>query len=95
LIAWVSEILVGSVERVAHVFGSDVFVGVIVVAVIGNSAEQSTAILMGCETAWISRSRSPFGSSIQMALFVAPLLVWASRFVATTPMDLGLRPPRS
>src|SRR5207237_8258115 len=40
LIAWMSEILVGSVEHVAHSFGmSDVFVGVIVVAVVGNSAE--------------------------------------------------------
>ena len=92
-IAWVSEILVGSVEHVAHVFGmSDVFVGVIVVAVIGNSAEQSTAILMAMRNRMDLALSIAVGSSIQIALFVAPLLALASRFVAATPMDLVFTP---
>jgi Ca2+:H+ antiporter len=93
LIAWVSEILVGSVEHVAHVFGmSDVFVGVIVVAVIGNSAEQSTAILMAARNRMDLALSIAVGSSIQIALFVAPLLVLASRFISATPMDLVFTP---
>ncbi len=93
LIARVSEILVGSVEHVAHVFGmSDVFVGVIVVAVIGNSAEQSTAILMAARNRMDLALSIAVGSSIQIALFVAPLLVLASRFIAATPMDLVFTP---
>jgi Ca2+:H+ antiporter len=73
LIAWVSEILVGSVEHVAQVFGmSDVFVGVIVVAVIGNSAEQSTAILLAMRNRMDLALSIAVGSGIQIALFVAP-----------------------
>src|SRR5262249_39450097 len=47
LIAWISEILVGSVEPAAEAFGmTRIFLGVIVVAIVGNAAEHSTAILM-------------------------------------------------
>src|SRR6185436_19000236 len=46
LIVWMSEILVGTVEQASHALGlSNLFVGVVVVAVVGNAAEHSTAVL--------------------------------------------------
>ena len=93
LIAWMSEILVGSVEHVAHSFGmSDVFVGVIVVAVVGNSAEQSTAILVAMRNRMDLALSIAIGSSIQIALFVAPVLVLASYLIADRPMNLVFTP---
>jgi Ca2+:H+ antiporter len=93
LIAWVSEILVGSVEHVAHAFGmSDVFVGVIVVAVVGNSAEQSTAILVAMRNRMDLALSIAIGSSIQIALFVAPVLVLVSYVVGPAPMNLVFTP---
>ena len=89
LIAWVSEILVGSIEPAAHAFGmTSLFVGVIVVAVIGNAAEHSTAILMARRNRMDLALGIAIGSSIQIALFVAPLLVLTSYFLGPTPMDL-------
>jgi Ca2+:H+ antiporter len=89
-IAFLSEWLVGAVEAAAHQFGmNDVFVGVIVVAVIGNAAEHSTAIL----AAWRNRMdlavQIAVGSSTQVALFVAPVLVFASYLMGhPQPLDL-------
>lgn len=89
LIAWMSEILVGSVEEAAHAMGmSEVFVGVIVVAIVGNAAEHSTAILMALKNRMELSLGIAFGSSIQIAIFVAPLLVLLSYAVAAQPMDL-------
>ena len=88
-----SEILVGSVEHVAHSFGmSDVFVGVIVVAVVGNSAEQSTAILVAMRNRMDLALSIAIGSSIQIALFVAPVLVLSSYLIADRPMNLVFTP---
>jgi Ca2+:H+ antiporter len=93
LIAWVSEILVGSVEHVAQAFGmSDVFVGVIVVAIVGNSAEQSTAVLVAMRNRMDLALSIAIGSSIQIALFVAPALVLASYVVGASPMNLVFTP---
>lgn len=93
LIAWVSEMLVGSVEAAAHTFGmSNLFVGVIVVAVVGNAAEHSTAILMAMKNRMDLGLGIAVGSSIQIALFVAPLLVVISRFVGPRPLDLVFSP---
>lgn len=93
LIAWMSEILVASVEEAAHTLGmSQLFVGVVVVAIVGNAAEHSTAILM----AWKNRNDLAVGiavgSSIQIALFVAPVLVLLSYWIAPRPMDLVFTP---
>jgi len=89
LTAWVSEILVGSVEGAAHAFGmTPVFVGVIVVAIIGNAAEHSTAVMAALKDRMDLSIGIALGSSIQIALFVAPLLVLASFFVGPGPMDL-------
>jgi len=89
-VAWMSEMLVGSVESAAHGLGmSNVFVGVIVVAVIGNAAEHSTAVLVAMKNKMDLALQIAVGSSIQIALFVAPVLVFASMFMhPTTPLDL-------
>ncbi len=93
LVAWVSEILVGSVEHAAHDLGmTNVFVGVIVVAIVGNAAEHSTAILMAFQNKMDLSLSIAIGSSVQVALFVAPVLVFASYFMAPTPMDLVFTP---
>lgn len=93
LVAYISEILVGSVEQAAHAFGmTDVFVGVIVVAIIGNAAEHSTAVLVAMKNRMDLAISIAVGSSIQIALFVAPVLVIASHFIGPRPMDLVFTP---
>jgi Ca2+:H+ antiporter len=93
LIAWMSEILVGSVEQAAHAFGmTSVFVGVIVVAIVGNAAEHSTAVLVALKNKMDLSLGIAVGSSIQIALFVAPVLVVASHFIGPRPMDLVFTP---
>ena len=93
LIAWMSEILVGSVEKAAHAFGmTSVFVGVIVVAIIGNAAEHSTAILVARKNRMDLALGIAVGSSIQVAVFVAPALVLASYFIGPGPMNLLFTP---
>jgi Ca2+:H+ antiporter len=93
LIAWVSEILVGSVEHAAHTFGmTNLFIGVVVVAIIGNAAEHSTAVTVAVKNRMDLALGIAIGSSIQVALFVAPALVLASYFIAPRPMDLVFTP---
>jgi Ca2+:H+ antiporter len=92
-IAWVSEILVGSVEHAAADFGmTSVFVGVIIVAIIGNAAEHSTAVIAAVSNRMDLSIGIAIGSSVQVALFVAPVLVFASHFVGPRPMDLVFTP---
>jgi Ca2+:H+ antiporter len=93
MIAWVSEILVGSVEAAATSLGmTRVFLGVIVVAIVGNAAEHSTAAMMALKNKMEISLGIAIGSSLQIALFVAPLLVVASRFIGPRPMDLVFTP---
>ena len=88
-VAVMSEMLVGAVEETAAVFGmNEVFVGVILVALIGNAAEHSSAIMMAGKNKMDTAITIAVGSSIQIALFVAPVLVFLSYFVAPEPMDL-------
>jgi Ca2+:H+ antiporter len=89
-IAWISEILVGAIEPTAHALGlTDVFVGVFVVAVLGNAAEHATAITAALKNRMELALSIAIGSSVQVALFVAPFLVLLSYFVAPAPMDLA------
>ena len=89
LIAWISEMLVASVEAASHTFGmSTIFVGVIVVAIVGNAAEHSTAVLVAMKNRMDLSLSIAIGSSIQIALFVAPVLVLLSYVVGPRPMDL-------
>ena len=93
LIAWMSEILVGSVEQAAHTLGmTSLFIGVVVVAIIGNAAEHSTAIMVALKNRMDLALGIAIGSSIQIALFVGPILVLASRFTGPHPMDLVFTP---
>jgi Ca2+:H+ antiporter len=88
LVAWMSEILVGAVEATSQALGmNEVFVGVIVVAIIGNAAEHSTAILMAMKNQMDLAVGIALGSALQIALFVAPVLVFAS-YLRPHPMDL-------
>src|SRR4030095_58054 len=88
-IAWMAEILVGSVESAAHAFGmSKIFVGVIIVAVIGNAAEHSTAVIAAIKNRMNLSLSIAIGSSTQIALFVAPLLIFLSYVLAPAPMNL-------
>jgi len=87
-IAYMSEMLVHSVEDAAHALGmNDVFIGVIVVAVIGNAAEHSTAILVAMKNKMDLAVTIAIGSSIQIALFVAPVLLLAAVLMGV-PFDL-------
>ncbi|MCS5710507.1 calcium/proton exchanger [Candidatus Berkiella aquae] len=89
LIAWMSEILVGSVTQAATAMGmSQVFVGVIIVAVVGNAAEHSTAIVMALKNRLDLSLVIAIGSGIQIALFVTPLLVILSFLLPLGKMDL-------
>ena len=93
LIAWVSEILVGSVEEAAATLGlTRIFIGVIVVAVVGNAAEHSTAVMMAIKNRMELSIGIAVGSSLQIALFVAPVLVTVSHFIGPRPMDLVFTP---
>lgn len=88
LIAWMSELLVHAVEPASKSLGlTQVFVGVIAVAIIGNAAEHSTAILMAMKNQMDLAYHIAIGSSMQIALFVAPMLVFVS-YAIGTPMDL-------
>lgn len=89
-IAWMSEILVGSIEPAAHALGlGNAFVAVFVVAVLGNAAEHSTAITVALKDRMDLALSIAIGSSIQVALFVAPVLVLLSLAVGPRPMDLA------
>ncbi len=93
LVALMSEMLVGAVEPAAEDLGmSKVFVGVILVALVGNAAEHSTAVLMAIRDKMDLAVNIAVGSSIQIALFVAPLLVFLSYFIGPAPMDLVFTP---
>lgn len=93
LIAWMSEILVGSVEQAARDLGmTDLFLGVIVVAIIGNAAEHGTAVVAARKDRMDLSLGIAIGSSVQIALFVAPFLVLVSHVLGPRPMDLVFSP---
>jgi Ca2+:H+ antiporter len=84
-----SEILVGSISEAAEDIGiSEFFVGVIVVAIVGNAAEHWVAVLVAAKNKMDLAVNISIGSSAQIALFVAPVLVLASYFVGPHPMAL-------
>jgi Ca2+:H+ antiporter len=92
-VAVLSEFLVGTIENVRHSVGvTEVFIGVIVVAIVGNAAEHSTAILVAMKNKMNLSVGIAIGSSLQIALFVAPLLVFLSYFFGR-PMDLEFTMP--
>jgi Ca2+:H+ antiporter len=84
-----SEILVGSIAEAADSIGlSEFFVGVIVVAIVGNAAEHWVAVLVAAKDKMDLAVNIAIGSSAQIALFVAPVLVLTSFFLGPHPMAL-------
>jgi Ca2+:H+ antiporter len=87
-----SEIMVGSIEPTVQEFGlSDAFIGVFVIATLGNAAEHATAITAAMKDRMDLSLSIAIGSSVQVALFVAPILVLASLFLGPHLMDLAFR----
>jgi Ca2+:H+ antiporter len=88
--AWMSEILVGAAEATGHALGmSPIFLGMVLLAIIGGSAESGSAIAMGRRNKPDLAVGIAMGSSIQIALFVTPLLVVLSDVVAPAPLTLA------
>jgi Ca2+:H+ antiporter len=89
LVGLMSEILVGSIEDASKDIGlSEFFVGVFVVAIVGNAAEHWVAVLVAAKDKMDLAVNIAIGSSAQIALFVAPLLVLLSFVVGPEPMAL-------
>ena len=93
IVALLSEFLVGTIESVRTSLGiTEVFVGVIVVAIVGNAAEHSTAIIMAMKNKMDLSVGIAIGSSLQIALFVAPILIFLS-YAFGRPMNLEFTMP--
>ncbi|TAK95064.1 calcium/proton exchanger [Patescibacteria group bacterium] len=83
-VAWMSEILVGSIEPVVAQFGwTELFIGVIFIAIIGNAAEHTSAIVTATKNRMDLSLQISIGSATQIAMFVAPFLVLISLFFKT------------
>jgi Ca2+:H+ antiporter len=79
LIAWLSEILVGAVEPVVEAVGiTEFFLGIIVIPLVGNVAEHLVGVQMAIKNRMELSLAISVGSSLQIALFVAPALVFIS-----------------
>ena len=90
LAAWMSEILVGAAEETGKALGmSQLFIGIVFVAIVGGAAESGSAIAMARKNKMDLSVGIASGSCIQIALFVAPILVLASYFVAPQPLELA------
>ena len=89
LVGVLSEILVGSIEETSHSIGlSEFFIGAIVVAIVGNAAEHWVAVLVAYKNKMSLAVNIAIGSSAQVALFVAPVLVLVSFVLGPAPMPL-------
>jgi len=90
LAAWMSEKLVGAAEATGHALGmSQVFIGIVFVAIVGGAAESGSAVAMARKNKMDLSVGIALGSCIQIALFVAPLLVLLSYFIAPQPFSLS------
>lgn len=90
LAAFMSEILVGAAEGTGKALGmTEVFIGIVFLALIGGAAESGSAIAMARRNKLDLTVGIAMGSSIQIALFVAPVLVLASGFIAPQPLELS------
>jgi Ca2+:H+ antiporter len=87
-IAWSSEVLVGGVEHViANLGWTQFFLGIIIIPIVGNVAEHLVAVQVAAKDQMQLSLEISVGSSLQIALFVAPVLVFASLLMGN-PMDL-------
>lgn len=91
LIAIESELLVSGVEPITKTLGlSEFFVGIILIPIIGNAAEHSTAVVMALKNKMDVSVEIALGSSLQIILFVAPVLIFLS--LIFTPMSIVFNP---
>jgi Ca2+:H+ antiporter len=89
VVAFLSEILVGSIEGAAESAGlSEFFMGAVVVAIAGNAAEHWVAVAVAWKQQMDLAMNIAIGSGVQVALFVAPVLMICSYFVGPNPMPL-------
>jgi Ca2+:H+ antiporter len=89
LVGGMSELLVGSIEDASHDVGlSQFFVGVFIVAIVGNAAEHWVAVLVARKDKMDLAMNIAVGSGAQVALFVAPVLVLLSFVLGPAPMPL-------
>jgi len=89
LVGVMSELLVGSISETAKDIGlSEFFIGVIVIAIVGNAAEHWVAVLVAAKDKMDLAVNIAIGSSAQIALFVAPVLVLLSFVIGPNPMPL-------
>ena len=87
--AWMSEMLVGAAEDTGEALGmSQAFIGLVIVAIVGGAAEMLSAVSSARRNKLDLTLGIAFGSCIQIALFVAPVLVLASYAVAPQPLAL-------
>jgi Ca2+:H+ antiporter len=92
LIAWLSEILVGAVEHTTEALGiSEFFIGIIVVPLVGNVAEHVVSVQAALKNKMELSMAVSVGSSLQIALFVAPVLVFLSLLMGN-PLTLVFNP---
>lgn len=90
--AWNSELLISTIEPVTRILGwSPIFVGLVIIPIVGNAAEHSSAIYIALRDRVDLSMAIAAGSSIQVATFVAPLLVLMSLFF-TQPLLLVFQP---
>ncbi len=87
-VAFVSERLVGTFHIVGETFGwSELFIGIIIVAIVGNAAEHASAVIMAYKNKMEVAVEIAIGSTLQVAMFVLPILVLLS-LLFPTPMPL-------
>lgn len=92
MVALVSEWLVGTLDSFSTRFGlSELFVGAFVIAIIGNAAEHSAAVMLAMKNKIGAAVEIAIGSSLQIALFVAPVLILVSALFGKT-MDILFTP---
>jgi Ca2+:H+ antiporter len=90
LAAWMSEILVGAAEGTGKALGmSQTFIGIVFLAIVGGAAESGSAVAMARKNKMDLSVGIALGSCIQIALFVAPVLVLTSYLIAPQPLELS------
>jgi Ca2+:H+ antiporter len=90
-VAVMSEILVGSISHAAEAAGlSEFFIGAVVVAIVGNVAEHYVAVVVARRDHLDLSLGISIGSSVQIAMFVAPVLILCSLFIGDHPMAFVL-----
>jgi Ca2+:H+ antiporter len=88
--AFMSEILVGAAQGTGEALGmSEIFIGVVFLAIVGGAAGPPAAVVMALRNKMDLSLGIALGAAIQIALFVAPVLVIASLFIAPQPLELS------